>query len=178
MPVRIFSRIAIFLGLFLSVSLGYFGGRLIKGEGYPAAQFTSPGGNGLAQGLAREGWVFTAVDPNQPQASGIPQPVVARQTAIEAANASFPGLQTSPDLTGIEANLGRLSSSSLQQAARSGVRADPTFLEPRPVWIVTYAGIREVSSGPPGSNHSYSNEVDVIIDAMSGDYLMAMVWTR
>jgi hypothetical protein len=132
----------------------------------------------FAQDLAGEGWIFTPVNPKDPSASGITQIVITKDRAVAAANSSDNNIQKSPDLTGIATYLGLMSNSGLQAAAQAGVNVDPTFLKPRLVWIVSYKGIRQQSSGPPGSEVHFSNELDIVIDAVTGERLLEFVWTR
>jgi hypothetical protein len=119
-------------------------------------------GKMLAHDLARADCLFSPIDPNPPYASGILQSALTARSAIENANKSPMGFQDSPDLTGIKANLGMWNCPG-----------------PQLVWIVTYEGIRQQFSGPIGANRiAFSNEAEVVIDAFSGNYLMALVWNR
>ena len=52
------------------------------------------------------------------------------------------------------------------------------FAEPRLVWIVTLSGVQQTSSGPPNQEKKISNELNVILDAKTGEYLADFVWTR
>jgi len=142
------------------------------------AQSQLPDGNVLKQGLAKENWTFEPVDPAKLNASGITQTILSRDQAIDIANKQYPDLQNTKGLIGITANLGRLSNPRLQSNAQAGEKVDPTFLNPRLVWIVTYGGVYSQSAGGPNSPQATSNEFDVVLDATTGEQLMAFVWTR
>jgi hypothetical protein len=142
------------------------------------AQSRLPDGNILKQGLAKENWTFEPVDPAKLNASGMPQPILSREQAIDMANKQVPDLQNSKGLIGITANLGRLSNPLLQANAQAGEKVDPTFLHPRLVWIVTYAGVASQSAGGPNNPQATSNEFDVVLDATTGEQLMSFVWRR
>jgi hypothetical protein len=142
------------------------------------SQPNPPDTNIFAQDLATNGWIFIPVDPKDPRSAGITQIFLTKDGAIAAANNNYPYLQKSPDLKNIVAYLGLFSDPGLQEAAQQGEKVDPTFLKPRLVWIISFKGIKEQSSGPPGSEHRISNELDVVIDAVTGERLMDFVWTR
>jgi len=169
--------IFVVVGFLLTIAVGFIVGRAIAGTSTPAqAQPNPPDSSILTQDLAQEGWLFNPVS-----TGSSPQPGVALLTkdqAIAKANNIFPDFQKSPDLTGISANIGELSNSRMQQSAQRGEKVNNTFLKPKLVWIVSYEGIKMPSAGPAGSNISMSTEMNVVIDAVSGDYLMDYVWTR
>ena len=142
------------------------------------AQSNLPDGNVLKQGLAKENWTFEPLDPAKLNASGITQAILTRDQAIATANKQYPDLQNTKGLIGITANLGQLSNPLLRSTAQAGEKVDPTFLNPRLVWIVTYGGVNSQSAGGPNSPHATSNEFDVVLDATTGEQLMAFVWTR
>ena len=142
------------------------------------AQANLPDGKILQQDLAKENWTFAPIDPTKLQAYGITQPILTREQAIEMAYKQAPSLQKAKSISGITANLGKLSNSDLQASAQVGEKVDPAFLNPRLVWIVTFAGLDSQSAGPPGFALATSNEFDVVIDAITGEQLMSFVWTR
>jgi hypothetical protein len=155
--------------------LGYaFAGSLFSGPGHAKL----PDGQVLQQDLATQDWVFEPVDAAQIHALGITQPVLTKNQAIDRVYKQSPMLAQAKDVFGVTANLARLSMPSLQQSAQAGVAVDPTFLKPRLVWIVTLGGLSSQSVGPPGSTPAVSNELDVVLDALTGDQLMSFVWTR
>ena len=165
------------LGIILGI--GWLLGRAYAGKLIPAyAQSQLPDGNVLKQDLAKENWTFEPLDPAKLNASGITQTILTRDQAIDIANKQYPDLQNTKGLIGITANVGRLSNPLLQSNAQAGEKVDPTFLNPRLVWIVTYAGVYSQSAGGPNSPHATSNEFDVVLDATTGEQLMAFVWTR
>ena len=155
--------------------LGYaFAGGLFSGPGHPKL----PDGRVLQQDLASQGWVFEPVDAARLHARGITQPVLTKNQAIDQVYKHSPMLAQATDVFGVTANLGRLSMPSQQKSAQAGVAVDPTFLQPRLVWIVTLGGLSSQSAGPPELTPAVSNELDVVIDANIGDQLMSFVWTR
>ncbi len=159
--------------------IGWLLGHAYANKLTPArAQSNLPDGNVLAQGLAKENWKFEPLDPTQLPASGITQTVLSRDQAIDLANKQYPDLQNTKGLIGITANLGQLSNPLLQSHAQAGEKVDPTFLNPRLVWIVTYGGVNSQSAGGPNGPQATSNEFDVVLDAITGDQLMSFVWTR
>ena len=173
------SQIGLILGILVCVGLLFFFAWVFAEKVVPnTIQPNPPETKIFALGLANEGWSFTPVDPVHPQSSGIFQAFLSRDRAINAANNYEPYLQKSPDLTGIVAYLGMFSDAGLKASAQAGEKVDPTFLNPRLVWIVSYQGIQEQSSGPPESEHRFSNELNVVVDAFSGKILLEFVWTR
>ena len=170
----------ILIGVFgIMVGIGWLLGRACVSKLIPAyAQSRLPDGNVLKLGLAKENWTFEPVDPAKLNASGITQPILSRDQAIDIANKQYPDLQNSKGLIGINANLGRLSNPLLQSNAQAGEKVDPTFLNPRLVWIVTYSGVYSQSAGGPNDPQATSNEFDVVFDATTGGQLMSFVWTR
>ena len=160
------------------VGIGWLLGHTYSSKLFPAyAQSQLPDGNVLKQGFATENWTFEPVDPAKLNASGITQTILSRDQAIDIANKQYPDLQNTKGLIGITANLGQLSNPLLQSNAQAGEKVDPTFLNPRLVWIVTYGGVYSQSAGGPNSPQATSNEFDVMLDATTGEQLMAFVWT-
>ncbi len=141
-------------------------------------QYITPDNSILAQSMAQEGWQFIGVDPNHPKISGVTQSFLSEEKATDLVNSLYPDLQKSPDLKGITAHLGILQNKRLQESAKRGEKVDPTFLKPRLVWIVTYAGIKMPSAGPKGADLTMSTEMNIVINAATGDYMMDFVWTR
>jgi peptidase YpeB-like protein len=159
--------------------IGWLLGHAYANKLTPAlAQSNLPDGNVLKQDLAKENWTFEPLDPAKLNASGITQTVLTRDQAIAIANNQFPNLQETKSLIGITANLGKLSNSLLRSSAQAGEKVDPTFLNPRLVWIVTYVGVNSQSVGSPNGPQATSNEFDVVVDATTGEQLMTFVWTR
>ena len=160
--------------LVILAGIGWFLGHAYANKLTPAlAQSNLPDGNVLKQDLAKENWTFEPVDP-----ATITQTIISRDQAIDAANKQFPNLQYTKSLIGITANLGRLGNLLLRSSAQAGEKVDPTFLNPRLVWIVTYVGVYSQSVGSPNGPHATSNEFDVVLDATTGEQLMTFVWTR
>ena len=170
----------ILIGIFgIIVGAGWLLGQAYVGKLIPAnAKSRLPDGNGLKQGLAKENWTFEPLDPAKLNATGMPQPILSREQAIDMANKQVPDLQNSKGLIGITSNLGRLSNPILQANAQAGEKVDPTFLSPRLVWIVTYSGVASQSAGGPNNPQATSNEFDVVLDATTGEQLMSFVWRR
>jgi hypothetical protein len=159
--------------------IGWLLGHAYSSKIIPAhAQSNLPDGNILKQDLAKENWTFEPVDPSNLNASGITQTILTSDKVIGIANSQFPDLQGTKSLIGITANLGKLSNQQLQSSAQAGEKVDPTFLNPRLVWIVTYVGVNSQSVGSPNGPHATSNEFDVVLDATTGEQLMTFVWTR
>jgi hypothetical protein len=179
MTARRESEIIVVLSVAVCVVIGLFLiWKVAENIAPTAAQPNPPDIGVFAKDLATEGWVFTPVDPKNPNSSGITQKVITKDRAISDANSNYKDIQKSPGLTAIVAYLGLMSNSGLQAADRAGIKVDPTFLKPHLVWIVSYKGIQEQSSGPPGSPIHFSNELEVVIDAETGEHLMDFVWTR
>ncbi|HVP20548.1 MAG TPA: hypothetical protein VMS73_01675 [Anaerolineaceae bacterium] len=165
----------VILSVLVCIIVGLLLGQKLASERVPVqAQINTPEANMLVQGLAQEGWVFTPVDPNNPKDSGVTQTFISEEAATAQANKISPSFQKSPDLTGITAHLGKLNNARLQESAQRGENVDPAFLKPRLVWIVTYNGVKTPIQGTEGT----SNEMNVVIDATNGEYLMEFIWTR
>lgn len=130
-----------------------------------------PTGQQLRADLARTGWDFVPVDPAT-LASG----VVGREQALERVQQQYQ--QQDQQASNRDAQLGRLTNVVINQSRQAGAKVDSTFASPRLVWIVTLSGVGYQSSGPPGQPRKVSNELNVVVDATSGDILMDFVWTR
>lgn len=161
-----------------------FGVGLILGRNYASnlltvlAQPAMPDAKQLQEDLAKENWTFNPVDPSHPETSGVTERILSRDEAIDAARKQLENSQPIPGITGVGASLGQLSKSLLSQSAQLGEKVDSTFTNPRLVWIVTFAGLRSRSAGPPDMAPKEANELNVVIDAVTGEYLMSFVWTR
>lgn len=136
----------------------------------PQPTLPPPGARQLQQDLATVNWTFVPVAPSSPAATG----ALTQEQAIETVGRRYPLEQASK----VTAYIGWLSNDSLKQSRQAGESVDPTFLDPRLVWIVMLSGVKQQSSGPPGHPRKVSNELNVVIDAKSGAYLMSFVWTR
>jgi hypothetical protein len=114
------------------------------------------------QNLEYLGLSFTQVNVTDSQAQG----AIGKDQAITAALNEDSGLKAA---TSVSAMLGFLNDSNLQQAASQRVTVDPHLANMGLVWLVTFNGIETSSSGPPGAPHATSNEVNVVIDAKTGN---------
>jgi hypothetical protein len=97
---------------------------------------------------------------------------VSKEDAITKARGSAPVQQA----TSVNTELGYLSNPTLEQMAARGEKVDPTLLSHPLVWIVSFQGLELPSSGPPGSTHRVAHEYNVVIDAITGDYLMGFIY--
>ncbi len=77
--------------------------------------------------------------------------------------------------TGIFAELGYLSDPTLDAMAAKGEKVHPALLTHPLVWIVSYEGVNMPSNGPPGEHH-IAHEYNVVIDAMTGEYIMGFIY--
>jgi len=117
---------------------------------------------------SRLGLVFVPANP-----SDIIQAILSKEEAIAKAQESGAPVK---EVTSIIAELGYLNSPSLESAAASGEKVDPTLLAHPLVWIISYEGVVIPSSGPPGSEHHIAHEYNVVIDATTGAYVMGFVY--
>ena len=117
---------------------------------------------------SRLGLVFVPANP-----SDIIQAILSKEEAIAKAQESGAPVK---EATSIIAELGYLNSPSLETAAASGEKVDPTLLAHPLVWIISYEGVEIPSSGPPGSEHHIAHEYNVVIDATTGAYVMGFVY--
>jgi hypothetical protein len=122
----------------------------------------------LQQGLRAVNWTFTPTNPMQVAGS-----ILTQEQAIEAAQKQF-----QQQGSRVTAHLGQLQNLGLQQSLQAGQTVDSPFAQPHLVWIVTFSGVQGSSSGPPGHERKLSNELNVVVDARTGAYLMDFVWTR
>jgi hypothetical protein len=118
------------------------------------------------QNLEYLGLSFTQVNVVDSQAQG----AIGKNQAITAALKEEPGLKAA---TGVYAMLGFLNDSNLQQAANQGVPVDSHLANMGLVWLITFNGIETSSSGPPGAPHATSNDLNVVIDAKTGNFVEA-----
>jgi hypothetical protein len=89
---------------------------------------------------------------------------ITRDQAIEVALSNEPGLKAATD---IASQLGLL-----RTVNDSGVTASD-LAEGQLVWIITFFGVDTASSGPPGAPRYLSHEYHIVINALTGKYLMA-----
>ncbi|MGC1374855.1 MAG: hypothetical protein WA821_01445 [Anaerolineales bacterium] len=118
--------------------------------------------HGLAatpQNLRYLGFEFNAISMADRQAQG----AVTEKQAIATSIKNDPGLKAA---TGVSAMLGFLRDINPHYI-------DHDMADMGLVWLVTFDGIKNVSSGPPGAPRGVSNAESVVIDAKSGDYIMA-----
>jgi hypothetical protein len=97
---------------------------------------------------------------------------VSKEGAITKARESAPVQQA----TSVSAELGYLNDPTLEEMFARGEKVDPTLLSHPLVWIVSFQGLELPSSGPPGSTHRFAHEYNVVIDAMTGNYLMGFIY--
>ena len=145
---------------FLMVHRGGFGTKGASDQGLQKYLAATP------QNLEYLGLSFTQVNVNDKQA----QDAIWKNQAIAAALNGEPDLKAA---TSVSAMLGLLTNPNLQQAVNQGVAIDPHLANMGLVWLVTFYGIETSSSGPPGSPHSTSNELNVVINAKTGNFVEA-----
>jgi hypothetical protein len=159
--------IGLLIVTFIAVGVGFLKAHL--------AAFTTQGGSAhllqkylaaTPQNLEYLGLSFIQVNVTDSQAQG----AIGKDQAINAALNEEPGLKAA---TSVYAMLGFMSDSNLQQAANQGVPVDPHLVNMGLVWLVTFHGIETSSSGPPGAPHATSNELNVVIDAKTGNSVEA-----
>jgi hypothetical protein len=114
------------------------------------------------------GMVFVPV-----KTSDIVKAKVSEQEAIAKAGKSGAPVQ---EATGIFTALGYLSDPILEENAANGENVDPALLAHPLVWIISYEGVEIPSSGPPGGKQAIAHEYNVVINATTGDYIMAFVY--
>lgn len=116
---------------------------------------------------SRLGLVFVSA-----ASSDIARAKVSKQDAIVQARGSAPVRQA----TSVNTELGYLSNPTLEQMAARGEKVDPTLLSHPLVWSASFQGLELPSSGLPGSTHRFAHEYNVVIDAITGDYLMGFIY--
>ncbi len=97
---------------------------------------------------------------------------VSKEDAITKARESAPFQQA----TSVSAELGYLNAPTLEEMSARGEKVDPTLLSRPLVWIISFEGLELPSSGPPGSIHRFAHEYNVVIDAMTGNYVMGFIY--
>ena len=105
--------------------------------------------------------------------SDIVKAKVPKEEAIAKAQESGAPVQ---EASAIFAELGYFSDLSLETAATSGEKANRSSLVHPLVWIISCEGVHIPSSGPPESTHTVAHEYNVVINAMTGDYIMGFVY--
>ena len=143
----------------LVVSMGLWTGYVVSTTQDVAAQAQLHGLAATPQNLRYLGFDFKNVGAADIQAQG----AITQQQAIAAAIKDDPGLKAA---TGVSAMLGFLRDINLQSI-------DHGVADMGLVWLLTFDGIKNVSSGPPGAPRGVSNAESVVIDAKSGVYVMA-----
>jgi hypothetical protein len=118
------------------------------------------------QNLEYLGLNFTRVEVADIRAQG----AITKEQAISLALKEEPNLKVAASISVL---LGFLLDANLQQAENQGIQIDPRLANMGLVWLVTFHGIETPSMGPSRSIRSISNEYNVVIDAMTGEYLMA-----
>jgi hypothetical protein len=78
--------------------------------------------------------------------------------------------------TAIFAALGYLSDPTLEELAATGEKVNSDLLTHPLVWIISYEGVEMPASGPPDSEHAIAHEYNVVIDAITGEYLMGFIY--
>jgi hypothetical protein len=114
------------------------------------------------------GMVFVPV-----KTSDIVKLKVSKQEAIAKAQESGAPIQ---EATAIFSALGYLSDPILEKNAANGEAVDSALLAHPLVWIISYEGVEIPSAGGPDSPHTTAHEYNVVIDATTGDYIMAFVY--
>lgn len=74
------------------------------------------------------------------------------------------------------AQFGRFSDDQLARKLPSG--AMQPYFQDRPVWLVTFSGpgVQMPDSGPKGHVHGFNHEDNVVIDAVTGAYLLSFTY--
>lgn len=131
----------------------------------------SPDEKQLQQDLASINWAF---DPTN-LSSLPPNSSISSDQALDIVKRQYPQLQQA---SSVVAHIGWLSNISNSHALQTGQPVDTALASPHLVWIITLSGVQSQSSGPPGVPRETSNELNIVIDAKDGTYLMDFVWTR
>ncbi len=105
--------------------------------------------------------------------SDIVKAKISREWAIAKAQESGGPFE---EATTILAALGYLSEPSLETATAKGETVDAALLPHPLVWIISYEGVEVPSAGGPDTPHGTAHEYNVVIDATTGDYIMAFVY--
>lgn len=118
------------------------------------------------QNLEYVGLSFTQIDIADSQAQG----AIKKDQAIAFASNHGPELKAANDVSAI---LGFLSDTGLKQAATQGIQVNPQLTDMGLVWLVTFHGVETYSNGPVEAKRYISTEYNVVIDAKTGQYVMA-----
>ncbi len=95
----------------------------------------------------------------------------AKVTSEQALVTAYQNNSQLKQATTVYTSLGYLSDPGLNQAVQAGDKVNQIVADSGLVWILTFEGIQTVSSGPPGVQRSVSNELNVVISAVSGEKL-------
>lgn len=98
---------------------------------------------------------------------------VTSEQALQIAYSSDPDLKNA---TQVVSSLGHLSDPGMIQAAQNGDNVDMRVADSGLVWILSFEGIQSVSHGPPGVKHAVSNELNVVVSAITGEELYQLVY--
>ena len=99
---------------------------------------------------------FTPLDPNDSRLKN----AISQDQAVLAALLFAP--------------VGKIATSVTTQVGFSDGVTVMELSKDRLVWLVTFHGVDNVSSGPPGSTHSVSHELTVAVDAYQGNAIVSM----
>ena len=169
--MKLIQRFAAFIVLFGLILLFAYIGFLISSTLVAQAPSASAQQQSLSliatpENLKYLGLTFTPVNPADKQAQGS----IAKEKAMAVALQISPGLKNA---TGNDATLGFISNMGLQQVSRAGGNVDSRLAGPTLVWAMVFYGIESVSMGPPGAEHHYANDLVVVVDARTGNYLVS-----
>ena len=154
---RVFIRILFFLGLFIAIGVGWAIGHYFSQNTQNASALGAQPYELIAtpHNLQYLGMTFTQEDPSTQKNIGS----ITREQAVSAGLKEEPGLTSA---TSYSTRLGVLTGANI-----------PALAQGRLVWMITYQGIEDISSGPPEAERHVSHEYTVVIDAKTGKYVLA-----
>ncbi len=129
---------------------------------------TPPSIKGIDASLLKATWglEFTPAEANA-------QPQITKEQALSKAYECRPGTRQA---TSEVFELGYLRNPGMLQAAGQGEKVFPKIADPGLVWILVFEGYLSLSSGPAGGVHSQSNEINIVISAITGECIEEIIY--
>ena len=138
-------------------------------EGQPTPyEPTPPTIKGIDVALLKARWgdEFTPAEPDV-------QPGITKEQALSKAYECRPGTRQA---TSVGFELGYLRNPGMLESAARGEKVFPKIADPGLVWILVVEGYPSVSSGPPEAVPSQSNEINVVISAVTGECIEEIIY--
>ncbi len=129
---------------------------------------TPPSIKGIDAALLKATWglEFTPAEPNA-------QPQITKEQALSKAHECRPG---TTQATSVVFELGYLRNPGMLEDAGRGEKVFPKIADPGLVWILVFEGYLSLSSGPAGGVHSQSNEINIVISAITGECIEEIIY--